>query len=543
MPVSTSAPVAPDAPSPLFPFEELLKPAPYPHAVREPRLKETHISWIVLTGEFAYKIKKPVHFDFIDASTLERRRILCEEELRLNQRFAPDLYLRVATLTRDPAGLRIDGSGPVIEYAVCMRQFADNDELEAQLSPTARLVPDLTEFGARLATLHAEAPAAPAGSLYGGYDEIRNQVLDNLGTLLATLSGAADIKALSRLADWTHSAVAALEPIIRLRKASGAVRECHGDLHARNIVRWRGELVPFDCLEFDPVLRWIDVASDVAFLFMDLIAHERADLAYAFLNGYLDQSGDFEGLRLLPFYAVYRALVRAKVDALSAQNATATAAAQMRGRLASRLSVAAHFLQPAEPALIIMSGVTASGKSRVSGELMTLLGAVRVRSDLERKRIYGVAPLSHRSFAVRAGAYDETSTNRTYARLAECAEAALATGSHVIVDAAFLGRGRRELFHALAAEHRCPFLIIACSAPRTELLTRLAQRAAVANDPSDATAAVLDDQLRTEEALAAHELKHAIEIRTDRPESHIAGVNAIRTWLAGAAPCRTSARA
>jgi hypothetical protein len=520
-----------------FRIEALLTPAAFPHAVAQLELRETFISWIILTGEFAYKIKKPVSFDFLDASTLERRRALCDEELRLNRRLAADLYLDVVAVTREPGGLRIGGSGPVVEHAVRMRQFAPTDELAHQLAHANLPAADFLAFGMRLAQFHRAAAVAAADSPYGGYDEVLNQVLGNLAALIGTLSGDKDLKLLARLTDWTNAATAALEPLIRLRKASGAVRECHGDLHARNIVRWRGELTPFDCLEFEPALRWIDVASDVAFLFMDLVAHKRMDLAYAFLNGYLEEGGDYEGLRLLPFYAIYRALVRAKVDALSARTASTEVAAGLRARLADRLTVAARFLNPPEPALIIMHGVTACGKSRVSGDLTLTLGAVRVRSDLERKRLAGVAPLNHRSFDVRAGAYDEACTNRTYARLLECADAALASGSHVIVDATFLDSRQRELFHSLATERRCPFLIIACSAPREVLDARLVERAATGSDPSEATIAVLDDQLRSQHALSAHELAHTINIRTDIPGSIGSGLDAIRAHLERAAPC------
>lgn len=530
-------------PSEAFRIEELLRPAAFAHAVRQMRLKETHISWIVLTGDYAYKIKKAVHFDFIDASTLERRRALCDEELRLNQRLAADLYLSVVAVTRDADGLRIGGQGPVVEYAVRMREFAEEDELAPQLSRRGELLPQLAAFGARLAHFHQHAAVAAADLRYGDYDQVRGQTLENIATLRADLSGEENLRMLGRIADWTYGKVAALEALIRLRKSAGAVRECHGDLHARNIVRWQGELTPFDCLEFDPALRWIDVVSDVAFLFMDLVAHERSDLAYSFLNGYLAEGGDYEGLRLLRFYGVYRALVRAKVDALGVRRSDAQSHEEMRRRLENRLRVAAGLLQPTEPTLMIMNGVTASGKSRVSSELMTQVGAVRVRSDLERKRIAGVAPLAHRGLDVRAGAYDEEASNRTYARLVECTESALAAGLSVIVDAAFLNRGRRELFHALAMERRAAFMIVACSASRAALDARLAQRAAAADDPSEATAAVLEDQMRTQDALGEHELTHTVQVRTDDPGSLAAGIAAIKARLTQAAPCRIAALA
>jgi aminoglycoside phosphotransferase family enzyme len=531
------------AQSEAFRVEELMRPAAFAHAVRDLRLKETHISWIVLTGDYAYKIKKPVHFDFIDASTLEHRRALCDEELRLNRRLAADLYLAVVPITREAGGLSIGGTGPVVEYAVRMREFTEEDELASQLSRRGELLPQLEAFGARIADFHRRAAVATVAIPYGDYEQVRGQTLENIASLRADLTAEENLRTLGRIADWTDAKVALLEPLIRLRKASGAVRECHGDLHARNIIRWQGALTAFDCLEFDPALRWIDVVSDVAFLFMDLVAHERSDLAYAFLNGYLAEGGDYEGLRLLRFYSVYRALVRAKVDALGVQHLQKQLAAELQSRLENRLRVAAELLQPTQPMLMIMNGVTASGKSRVSGELMTEFGAVRVRSDLERKRMAGVAPLAHRKFEVRTGAYDEEASNRVYARLLECSESALAAGLNVIVDAAFLNRGRRELFHAFATERRIPFLIVTCSASRAALDARLAQRAYTADDPSEATAAVLEDQLRTRNALSAHELTHAVEVRTDDPASVAAGMAAVHARLTQTAPCRIAARA
>jgi aminoglycoside phosphotransferase family enzyme/predicted kinase len=528
------------AKGPRFPFPELLVGMGFPHGVATVRLVETYISWIMLTGELAYKIKKPVSFDFLDAGTLERRRMLCEEELRLNQRLAPDLYLRVAPLTRDPNGIRIDGSGPIVEYAVCMREFSAADQLDRRLALGAVLPQDLAAFGTRLADFHRHAAVAGADSPYGNYDEVRQQVFENLATLIANLPAEQNLRSLSRLSEWSRAATTTLEPLIRLRKDSGAVRECHGDLHARNLVYWHGTLTPFDCLEFAPALRWIDGVSDTAFLFMDLLAHGRKDLAFAFLNGYLERSGDYEGLRLLRFYAVYRALVRAKVDALGARSAPPKAASDMHEHLARRLQIAAGFLAPTQPVLIIMNGVAASGKSHVSTDLALRLGAVRVRSDLERKRLTGAAALSHRAFEVGGGDYDETSNNRTYARLAECSDAALAAGQHVVIDAAFLERGRRALFHALADEHGCPFMIVSCDASVDVLRDRLAGRRAAAGDPSEATSAVLEHQLRTRDALTAHELTHTIRVRTDAPDSHESAMAAIGAWVGRAAPCRAA---
>jgi uncharacterized protein len=513
--MSTSlANAAVDVLNPVFRIQELLTPAAFAHAVTDLRLEETHISWVVLTGEYAYKIKKPVHYEFIDASTLERRRALCEEELRLNQRVAAGLYVDVVPIARYGVGLRVGGAGPPVEYAVRMRQFPASDELSNRLARNAVGADDLAPLGTRIADFHRRAAVAGADSTYGDLDHVRDQILGNLGLLLASLSGEEDVRTLGRLTDWTNSALAALEPLIRLRKSGGFVRECHGDLHARNIVRWRDEWTPFDCLEFDPALRSIDVMNDVAFLFMDLLAHQRADLGYAFLSRYLEESGDYDGLRLLSFYAVYRALVRAKVDALAAQTATPEAARELRERLAERVRTAARFTSHGDPALIIMHGVSASGKSRLSEALVSAIPALRIRSDLERKRLTGTAPLSHRRFAVRSGAYDDESTNRTYARLLECAESALESGCSVVVDAAFLRRAQRDMFQVLARHQRCPFLIVSLKATAAALAARMAQRLTAATDPSEATSAVLEHQLKTQEPLNDLERSHAVEIDT-----------------------------
>lgn len=524
-----------------FPYPELLEPAAYAHAVRDLRLIETGISWVLLTGDFAYKIKKPLHFDFLDASTLERRSVLCEEEVRLNLRFAPDLYLRVARLTRDPTGLRMDGSGPTVEYAVCMFEFAAADGLDQRLAGDVVNARSLEDFGARLADAHDRSAVAGSDLPYGGFEEVRQQVYGNLSTLLASLPGEEDLKWLALLISWTHRAAARLEPLIVLRKDSGAVRECHGDLHVRNILYWHGELTAFDCLEFSPQLRWIDVVSDVAFLFMDLIAYGRTDLAFAFLNGYLAESGDYDGLRLLPFYAVYRALVRAKVDALAAETSTAEEAAELHRRLTRRLETAATLTAPRQPAITLMHGLTASGKSRVSAKLALKLGAVRIRSDLERKRLTGAAALSHRTFAVGSGDYDEAATNRTCARLVECAQSALQAGYPVIVDATFLDRKRRDIFRRIAIERRCPCVIVACRAPPELLRTRIVERAAAADDPSEATIAVLAHQIRNQDPLTAHELTHTVDVWTDSPQSVAAGLAAVQARLADAVPRHTAA--
>ena len=317
----------------------LLRPEAFPHETGRIELRETHISWIVLTGSYAYKIKKPVRFDFIDASTLERRRHYCEEELRLNRRLAHDLYLEVVPITRTSAGPVVGGEGPAIEYAVRMRQFSASDELPALLAKNDVSVAEIGALGASLGRFHQGAAVAPASQAPERTEQMYDAVLGNLAQLLTHIGSIEPSLGLSRLIDWTHDSARQLEQLLKERERSGFVREGHGDLHAANIVRSQGLLVPFDCIEFEPSLRWIDVMSDVAFLVMDLVSHQRADFAFLLLSRYLEVTGDYEGLTVLPFYAAYRALVRAKVDALTAEEVP-DRAAEFRHRLGRRIRAA-----------------------------------------------------------------------------------------------------------------------------------------------------------------------------------------------------------
>jgi aminoglycoside phosphotransferase family enzyme/predicted kinase len=476
-------------------IRELMRPEAYPHAAGAIELRETHISWVVRTGSFAYKVKKPVKLDFIDASTLQRRRFLCEEELRLNRRLAPELYVDVVAIVRTSEGLVVGGIGPVVDYAVRMHQFVASDELPALLERGDVDVMQIAALGEVLAKFHLKAAVAPAKRAPERTQQMYDSVLGNLAQLLAHLDSPQPTAHLGPLVDWTHDRADMLEPIFQTREQSGFVRECHGDLHAANIVRLKNRLVPFDCIEFDPDLRWIDVISDIAFLVMDLASHGRADLAFALLSRYLELTGDYDGVRALPFYAVYRALVRAKVDALMVKTVPARAA-EFRERLQQRLRAAQTWTAPDRPTLILMHGASGSGKSWLSGHLVPELRAVRVRSDLERKRIAGIEPTAPADARVREGIYSPEFSHRTYGRLADCAESCLRAGLSVIVDAAFLELNDRRLFRTLAVRLNVPCAIVSCEADPITLAQRVDDRSKEHTDASDATLSVLDAQLR-----------------------------------------------
>lgn len=501
----------------VFPIRELLTPSAFQHPVSEVALRETHISWVVLTGNFAYKIKKPVKFDFIDSSTLERRRTLCEEEVRLNRRLAPELYLDVVPITRTSGRILVGGDGPAVEYAVRMRQFPASDELPDLLARRDVKAPEMEALGESLASFHQTAAVAAPTQAPEKTEQMYQSVFDNLEQLLAHFEGEHSA-ALNRVIDSTHDAAQTLASVFETRERDGFMRECHGDLHAANIVRWEGELIPFDCIEFDPRLRWIDVMNDVAFLVMDLTSHDRSDLALAFLSRYLEVTGDYEGVQLLPFYATYRALVRAKVDALAAEQVS-TRAAEFQDRLQRRIRAAASWATPRQPMLILMHGVSGSGKSWLSRKLVPELRAIRIRSDLERKRMAGIRPTQQAAAGVREGIYAPQFSHQTYTRLAECAETCLRAGFNVIVDAAFLEISNRELFRVLAKRLGVRRVIISCQANPAELAERIVERSAARGDPSDATLSVLDTQLRELKPFEPAEQAEVLAVNTGNPDA------------------------
>jgi aminoglycoside phosphotransferase family enzyme/predicted kinase len=506
-------------------IEGMLEPQAYPHAVRDLRVRETHVSWVVLTGDWAYKIKKPVRLEFLDFSTLALRKHYCDEELRLNLRLAPSLYDRVVSIGGTARRPRVDRE-PAFEYAVRMRQFAEEAELDRRLAQRRLGPSDLRALGERIARFHLAAEVAGRGSPYGEPAEVRRAAEENFLELEARLEDADSHDALRALAAWTQARFRALEPLLAQRKREGWIREGHGDLHLTNLVALTDGITPFDCLEFDPRLRWIDVICDVAFLVMDLELRGRADLAYAFLDGYLGATGDYAGVRLLDDYRVYRSLVRAKVAALRAAQAetgTFPISADARERVRAHLDLALGYLRERQPRLLLMHGYSGSGKSWLAERLAAVLPAIRVRSDVERKRLVGLAAHAATGSGIGAGLYASGMTERTYAELERIVRDLLATGEQVIVDAAFLLRGQRAPFLRLAAELGAPCAILDCTAQRNVLEARIRERR---RDASEADIAVLAHQERTGEPLRADE--PAVVVRTDEEVPIAALVQRIR---------------
>lgn len=459
-------------------------------------LIQTHISSVLLAGEHAYKLKKPVAFGFVDFSTLAARSRCCEEELRLNRRTAPQIYLDVVRVTGTDDAPRIGGRGPTIEYAVRMRRFATRNLADRRARAGRLTATHIDRLAAEVAAFHAAAAPAPAGSEYGAPGKVLRWARENFALCLLRLDDEPRRARLQRLAQWTEDEFRARAGWFAARKAGGFIRECHGDLHLANIVLLDEVPVPFDGIEFNPELRFIDVASDIAFTFMDLIEHGLPRLAWRFVDRVLAADGDYGLLAGLRFYAVYRALVRAKVslirahqpDAHPAERSKAAAAFARDLALAERLAVAPS------PLLVAVGGLSGSGKTTVAGLLLEHLGAVRVRSDVERKRLAGFAAGARKAAAFGVGLYAPEMTARTYERLHEVAATVLEAGYPVIVDAAMLKRAERDALRELAGRLKVRCECVWCEAPLATLRLRIARRQATGADASDATLAVLEQQ-------------------------------------------------
>ena len=510
---------APDAAPPLF--AALANPACYPHPVAGVRVLETHISWVLLTGEYAYKIKKPVNLGFLDFSTLGLRRHYCEEELRLNRRLAPELYLGLVEIRGTPQAPRVGGDGPVLEYAVRMREFPQASLASRVLARGAFDAPEVDALAGVIAEFHARAPLARAHESFGTPEAVLSAALQNFDQMLPLAKDAPDDRALRALRRWTEREFASRRGAFATRKQLGFVRECHGDLHLGNIVMLDGRPVPFDCIEFNDNLRWIDVMNEAAFLAMDLEDRGRGDLRWRFLNRYLEATGDYAGLAVLPFYLVYRALVRAKVHLLRSRQPglRRTEKARLARAFQDYLRLAGRLAAPQRVALILAHGPSGSGKTTLTQPLVEALGAVRMRSDLERKRLHGLAPLSSSGSGVAGGIYTVEATAALYRRLGELAQDALRAGFSVVVDAAFLGRPERDAFRAIAEGLDAPFLILDFHAPQEVLHARVAERLARADDASEAGFAVLERQLATREPLTPAEMAAAYAVDATGPVS------------------------
>ena len=479
-------------------------------------LVETHISWVLLSGHYAYKIKKCIALGFLDFSSLQDRRYYCEEEIRLNRRLAPSLYLNVISIGGSSEAPFLGGQ-PAQEYAVRMRRFAASKQLDRLVLNNKISPQHIDSLAATIAYFHSSLPAAALNSPFGTAKAIRADAEQNFEQLQGLLAEQTDIEILAALRRANEGEYATCRSLFGQRRMQGFVRECHGDLHLGNIVVIDGKPTPFDGIEFNPALRWIDVISEVAFTVMDLLHHQRIDLAWRFLNAWLEATGDYAGIPLLRFYIAYRAMVRAKVSAIRAAQAGLThrESAETWASCRGYLALAADCYVRKQAALIITHGLPGSGKTTFSQMALERLPAIRLRSDVERKRLFGLAPLAHSQASSGIDLYATDITQRTYARLHELARELLLAGYRVIVDAAFLQQEERDHFSQLANELSVPFAIASLQARPETLRVRIMQRHQAANDASEADIAVLEKLHMSQQPLSPRERKQAVEFENE----------------------------
>lgn len=509
--------------------DALLEPARYSHPVTGVDCIETHANWILLAGDYAYKIKKPVDFGFLDFSTLARRRFYCEEEVRLNRRLAPEIYHRVVPITGSPDAPELDGGGEPFEYAVRMARFDPEQCLDRLLDRDEPARDDWDAFASDVAAFHRDAEKAPPGSRFGDPGQLWRLVADNFRDAAAHLDGA-DGERLAELERHTRGMFDELHATIATRQKNGHVRECHGDLHSANLVRYQGRIRAFDCVEFNPDLRWIDTANDIAFLLMDLHYRRRPDLAARWRSRYLEWLGDYGAVPLLRFYESYRAMVRCKIALLTAaqQGSDDPRRREEREKAGRYLATAATLMNRPRPRIIITCGLSGSGKSTVGMGIVEQLLALRLRSDIERKRLFGLDPLARTQADIGEGIYSSDATERTYARLAELAGDLVQAGESVLVDASFLDRRMRTMLHRTARRHDVPFTILHTTAPGRILKERAARRRSHGRDVSEAGPDVISAQMETADPPGGNELEFTVEVDTSEPVDHAALAERIR---------------
>ncbi|MEA3372854.1 MAG: AAA family ATPase [Campylobacterota bacterium] len=471
------------------------------------QLIETHISTIILSGDLAYKLKKPVDFGFLDYSTLEKRYKNSLEEVRINEGFAPELYLGVIPITGSIEDPRIDGEGRVLDHAVKMRRFEQNCQLDNMVDE-GRLDMDLMDKAAQMiAAFHKRTEAAAPQSEFGAPVRVLAPMEENFELLKAVGSFQAKIDVVER---WTYDGYKRFKPLLKSRKENGFIRECHGDMHLHNMAMFEGKLIMFDAIEFNPYLNHIDVISDLAFLLMDLEYRSLHQLSRRVLNRYLELTGDYEGVRVLDFYKTYRAMVRAKVAALRAsQDMLESERQSVMDEVERYIDLALSYTREKEPFMAITHGCSGSGKSTFAQMLVETHGALRIRSDAERMRMFERSDES----GLEEGIYTPDTTKATYERLLELAVSVYEAGYSVIVDATFLKQWQRRLFIEHASTAEAPFCLFTMACDHEVMRSRVEHRSEEGSDISEADLEVLQLQIKSAEPLS--ESEREVEVTID----------------------------
>lgn len=496
-------------------IKNLLSNSLYKHPVSQPRLIETHVSWVILTGKYAYKIKKPVNFGFLDFSTLEKRKHFCEEELRLGQQFASEIYLAIEPITGTLNHPQINGTGPILEYAIKMLEFPQENLLSTILKQGGLTENIIDQLSRLIALFHKKTPVAEKKSRFGQPEEVHAPTKQNFEQIAALLTKAADINQLKRLQVWSEQQFNQLQLLLRSRKEQGFIRDCHGDLHLANIIFYKNKPILFDRLEFNEDLRWTDVIADLAFLVMDLTEKKQVAFAHQLVNTYLHYTEDYEGLTLLPYYLAYRAVVRAKIALfrLKQEKLGKKEKKEIQNDYYNFINLAESYTLPTKPSLIITHGFAGSGKTTVAKECVKYCGAIQLNSDVIRKHLFGIPLHSRSNSDLNSGIYATEATKETYRKLANLAEIIIKAGFTVLVDATFLQFSQRTCFYSLAKKLKIPFYILHCQVNNAEIEQRIKNRLNNPNRISEADLTILTEQKKNNDPLTNLEKEHTLLIK------------------------------
>ncbi len=491
-------------------IQQMLHPSFYPHPVSEPiELIQTHISFILLTGDYTYKIKKNVNFEFLDFSTLAQRQHFCQEELRLNQPLAPEFYLEVLPISQLGDSFQLGEETNIVEYTLKMRQFPQDNLLITLFEQGKLTLEHLTQLGKKVALFHLNAPRNDDICQFGEIPKIRQAIEENYNQTEQYIGRVQTQQQYKQTKQFTDNFLKEHESLFKSRIEQNWIRECHGDLHLKNMFFWKDEILLFDRIEFNEEFRFVDVMYDVAFTVMDLDAGRRSDLSNHFLNIYIEQTGDWEGLQILSFYLCRQAYVRAKVNSmmLDEPEISRDKKQEIQKEAALYYQLAWQYTQPKSGRIIMMSGLSGSGKSTVARQLARGLNAIQIRSDAVRKHL-GKIPLNERG---SEDLYTAEMTQKTYNRLLELGIILAKQGFTVILDAKYDRQQFRGDVIKQCESDQLPFNLLECTAPIEILRSRLQQRK---GDITDATVDLLESQQQALEPFTEAEKVYVTSIDT-----------------------------
>ncbi|NJM87821.1 MAG: AAA family ATPase [Hydrococcus sp. RU_2_2] len=498
--------------SPLI--EQMQKPEFYPHPVREPiQLIQTHASSVLLTGNYAYKLKKSVDFGFLDFSTLSKRQYFLNEELRMNQVIAPDIYLAVLPITKIGEKFILEGTGELVEYVLKMSQFPQETLLINMYEKGTLTEKHIEELGKVVACFHEETITNEYIRSFGEIEKIKSAIDENYDRTKKYIGITQNQKQYDETRQFTDTFLLKNKTLFKQRQDREKIRECHGDLHLKNICFWHDKIQLFDRIEFNESFRFVDVMYDVAFTVMDLDARGRKDFGNLFLNTYIERAGDWEGLQVLPLYLSRQAYVRAKVNSLLLDD-RAISEEDKQSALQTATNyyhLAWEYTKTSQGQLILMSGLSGSGKSTVARQLAKRINAIHIRSDAVRKHLAGIS-IDHQG---SDELYAPQMNQRTYDRLLELSKMLLERGFSVILDAKYDRQNLREPVINYAQSNNIPLRIIYCTATLEIFRDRISQRK---NDISDATPDLLLQQQATAEPFSESEQAYVTTIDTTDPD-------------------------